>query len=351
MCRGGRMFAPTKVWRRWHRKINVNQKRYAVSSAIAASALPALVMARGHRIQRVEELPLVVENDFEKLKKSKACVLALQKLKINAELTRCKSRYKRAGKGKARNRRFRHRTGPLIVYNSNRGIVQAARNIRGVDLCHVNRLNLLKLCPGGHVGRLVIWTEDAFRKLNSIFGTSNKASSIKGGYLVPKPLMTNSDLNRIINSQEVQVSLESKKPVERTTRKVNPLRRPRLYAKLNPLFEQQYKEILEQKVKESQLPTTLSLLKPEKKKQKVKITITPQQKQQMKKYWDLVIGESIFKTRDRLDAERAAVKAKLAQLAKEKAGLDLLESGSGAQPAKPKEAKKPAPKDSDQDSD
>ncbi len=29
MCRGGHMYAPTKVWRRWHRKINVNQKRCA----------------------------------------------------------------------------------------------------------------------------------------------------------------------------------------------------------------------------------------------------------------------------------------------------------------------------------
>lgn len=53
MCRGGRMFAPTKVWRRWHRKINLNQKRYAVASALAASALPSLVMARGHRIEQV----------------------------------------------------------------------------------------------------------------------------------------------------------------------------------------------------------------------------------------------------------------------------------------------------------
>merc|ERR1712066_83927 len=25
MCRGGRMFAPTKTWRRWHRKINVSR--------------------------------------------------------------------------------------------------------------------------------------------------------------------------------------------------------------------------------------------------------------------------------------------------------------------------------------
>jgi len=39
MCRGGRMFAPTKVFRRWHRKINTNQKRYAVCSAVAASAV------------------------------------------------------------------------------------------------------------------------------------------------------------------------------------------------------------------------------------------------------------------------------------------------------------------------
>ena len=47
MCRGGRMFAPTKTWRRWHRKINVNQKRYAMCSAIAASGSPALVMSKG----------------------------------------------------------------------------------------------------------------------------------------------------------------------------------------------------------------------------------------------------------------------------------------------------------------
>ena len=49
MCRGGRMFAPTKTWRRWHRHINVNQRRYALCSALAASAVPALIMAKGIR--------------------------------------------------------------------------------------------------------------------------------------------------------------------------------------------------------------------------------------------------------------------------------------------------------------
>ena len=62
MCRKGRMFAPTRIWRKWHRKINLNQKRYAVASALAASALPSLVMARGHRIAEVPEIPLVVSN-------------------------------------------------------------------------------------------------------------------------------------------------------------------------------------------------------------------------------------------------------------------------------------------------
>merc|ERR1719482_2361010 len=52
MCRGGRMFAPTKIWRKWHSKSNVTQKRYALASALAASAVPALVMSRGHRIDQ-----------------------------------------------------------------------------------------------------------------------------------------------------------------------------------------------------------------------------------------------------------------------------------------------------------
>ena len=56
MCRGGRMFAPTKIWRKWHVKTNQNQKRYATTSALAASALPSLVMARGHKIDNIYEV-------------------------------------------------------------------------------------------------------------------------------------------------------------------------------------------------------------------------------------------------------------------------------------------------------
>merc|ERR550539_671327 len=53
MCRSGRMFAPTKTWRKWHHRINTNQKRYAMCSAIAATGIPSLVMSKGHRIEEI----------------------------------------------------------------------------------------------------------------------------------------------------------------------------------------------------------------------------------------------------------------------------------------------------------
>eukprot|EP00961_Rhodomonas_salina_P196070 2646676-Rhodomonas_salina.1 len=54
-CRGGRMFNPTKTWRKWTAKTNNNERRVAVCSALAASSVPALLMARGHRVGNVNE--------------------------------------------------------------------------------------------------------------------------------------------------------------------------------------------------------------------------------------------------------------------------------------------------------
>merc|ERR1712137_596646 len=65
MCRGGRMFAPTKVWRRWFVKTSLNHRRFATASALAATALPALVLARGHRVEEIEEVPLIVSSEIE----------------------------------------------------------------------------------------------------------------------------------------------------------------------------------------------------------------------------------------------------------------------------------------------
>eukprot|EP00741_Cyanophora_paradoxa_P024457 tig00022075_g23614.t1 len=236
MCRGGRMYAPTKIWRRWHRKINQNQRRYATASALAASAVPALVMARGHKIDEIPEVPLVVGNGIESITKTKNAVALLQRFKAYADVERVKSSRKvRRGKGKLRNRRHVQRRGPLVVYNKNNGIVKAFRNIPGVELCKVDRLNLLQLAPGGHLGRLIIWSQGAFERLDALYGTFRKAASLKNGYRLPRPMMSNPDLARIINSDEIQsVVRPSIKQKKYHARKKNGLRNLGVMLKLNP---------------------------------------------------------------------------------------------------------------------
>ena len=58
----------------------------------------------------------------------------------------------------------------------------------------------LQLAPGGHLGRFCIWTKSAFEKLDKIFGTTTVASQVKKGYKLPRSVMTNGDLTRLINS-------------------------------------------------------------------------------------------------------------------------------------------------------
>merc|ERR1712119_118368 len=209
MCRGGRMFAPTKTWRRWHRPINQKQRRYAICSALAASAIPSLLMARGHQVEGIPEVPVVCTNSIESLTKTKAAVALLKGLNAYDDVEKCQqSKQIRSGKGKMRNRRYVMRRGPLVIYNEDHGIKQAFRNLPGVELISVDRLNLLKLSPGSHLGRFCIWSEGAFQKLDSIYGTLRKPPTEKSNFKLPRAKITNADLPRLINSDAVQTVLK-----------------------------------------------------------------------------------------------------------------------------------------------
>jgi large subunit ribosomal protein L4e len=236
MCRGGRMFAPTKTWRRWHRRINVNQRRYALTSALAASAIPSLVLSKGHRIEQIPEVPLVLSDKVQEIKKTKEAVTVLHKLKIWPDIEKVKSsRRFRAGIGKMRNRRRIQRRGPIVIYSQDNGITRAFRNIPGITLINVDRLNLLKLAPGGHVGRFCIWTESAFKKLDAIYGTWATASKVKAHYNLPMPKMTTTDLSRLLKSDEVQKALRPpKKGLKKRVIKRNPLKNHAVLQRLNP---------------------------------------------------------------------------------------------------------------------
>jgi large subunit ribosomal protein L4e len=236
MVRGGRMFAPTRIWRKWHRKINVNQRRFAVASALAASALPALVTARGHRIEKVPEVPLVLEDAVESIQKTAQAVKVLAKIGADADVEKVKDSKKvRTGRGKTRNRRYVTRRGPLIVYANANGAEKAFRNIPGVELANVERLNLLQLAPGGHLGRFIIWTRSAFEQLDALYGTYSKKSAKKADYTLPRHIMNNANLGRLINSDEIQSVLRAGKYTSfRRHHKKNPLKNLGAMVKLNP---------------------------------------------------------------------------------------------------------------------
>merc|ERR1712020_668354 len=237
MCRGGRMFAPLKTWRRWHKRCNINQRRYAMTSAIAATGVPALVMAKGHKVDEVPEIPLVVSNAAQEYKKTKQAVDLLKQLGAWDDVKRVyATRRMRAGGGKSRDRKHVQKLGPAIIYAQDNGIVRAFRNIPGVEVLDVNNLNVLRLAPGRHVGLFLIFTEDAFKALDTIYGNFSAGSSSKKNWSIPSAVIQNSDLQALLQSDEVQSVLNAPKAsdtIKRSTKK-NPLNNIRAMLKLNP---------------------------------------------------------------------------------------------------------------------
>ena len=172
----GRAGHPPTSEKKIVKRIPKKEKRLALFSAIAATASRETVAKRGHAIEDILEIPLVVTDDFESLKRTKEVEETLIHLGILSEIYRVReSRNTRAGKGKSRGRKMKQAIGPLLVVAENRGIVEAAENIPGVDVVIVKNLNAELLAPGTHLGRLTVWTNSAIGKLNELYGEGEKA--------------------------------------------------------------------------------------------------------------------------------------------------------------------------------
>lgn len=165
--KGIKAHAPTAK-KKFDKKINKKEKKKAIRSGISSTSKKEWVVKRGHRIGDIE-VPIIIENKFESLKKTKEVKEVLENLGLKKELGRVKKRKIRSGKGKSRSRKYKKKVGPLIVIQEDKGIVKAARNIPGVDVILVNNLNAEVLAPGTHPGRLTIFTEGAIDKMREIF--------------------------------------------------------------------------------------------------------------------------------------------------------------------------------------
>jgi large subunit ribosomal protein L4e len=97
--------------------VNLKQKRHAVASALSASAITPLVQARGHRVDEVINLPLVVDDKLEGVEKTKEFIKFLKRVGAYADVERVDNAKKiRPGVGKLRNKKYKQRKGPLVVY-------------------------------------------------------------------------------------------------------------------------------------------------------------------------------------------------------------------------------------------
>ena len=168
---GGRSAHPPESKKNIRKKLPKKEMRLALRSAIAATGSKEIVASRGHMVEDVPDFPLVVVDEIQSLKRTKEIEEALINLGVWPDIFRVKeSRKIRAGKGKMRGRKMKQAVGPLLVIANNDGVAEATRNLPGMEVASVENLNAELLAPGTHPGRLTVWTNSAFEKLETVFG-------------------------------------------------------------------------------------------------------------------------------------------------------------------------------------
>jgi large subunit ribosomal protein L4e len=165
-ARGGRQAHPPKIEAMLKsKKINKKEKLKAFLSALAATASNAAVKKRYSSMENLKlNLPIIFDsailnmkiNDFKKLIK-----------KVLGDAASCAFREKnvRAGKGKARGRKYKKSRGLLIVAASDEKM-----KCKEFEIVNVKNLNMEQLAPGGIAGRLVVFTEKSVEELRNFGG-------------------------------------------------------------------------------------------------------------------------------------------------------------------------------------
>ena len=165
--RGGKLAHPPKVEKDIVEKMNKKEYALALKSAVASTANADLVKERGHKFDDKLAFPIIVEEKVTQIVKTSDVLEVLGNLGLGEDLDRTKPRKVRAGKGKRRGRRYKRKTGPLIVVADDCDLLSAGRNLAGVEVCRVRDLNVEMLAPGTYAGRATVWTEGALDVLSA----------------------------------------------------------------------------------------------------------------------------------------------------------------------------------------
>ena len=162
---GGRRAHPPRPDRDWSEKMNKKEKKLARNSAYAAISDNTIVQQRGHKFDEKLTLPVVIEDKFEKTKKTSDVIEILEKIGVYDDVLRAKNgKHVRAGKGKRRGRRYKTPKS-LLVISDNDNVKNVCRNLPGVDVVSPELVNVEHLAPGGDPGRLTIISKSSLNKI------------------------------------------------------------------------------------------------------------------------------------------------------------------------------------------
>lgn len=163
---GGRRAHPPRPEHYFTKKINVKERRLAISSALAATSSSDLVRSRGHRFKEGLSLPVIVEDGVEEIARTSDVMSFLAAIGLDEDINRASNgTHIRAGRGKMRGRRYRTPKSILIIASEGSSLIKGASNLPGVNATSPKGLNAEFLAPGGDPGRLVVISKKALSAL------------------------------------------------------------------------------------------------------------------------------------------------------------------------------------------
>lgn len=158
---GGRPAHPPRV-EHFQKKLKINEKEavIALQSVMAATGNIEFLRKRYSSMQNAKiELPLIISSDVLKLN-TKQFFAFLENILGEFFNVALKHKKQRAGKGKARNRRYKQNAGLLLVIGKDE-----EKKIGGIDVRRLDEIEISDLYP---LGRLTVYTEQAAKELNLV---------------------------------------------------------------------------------------------------------------------------------------------------------------------------------------
>tara|TARA_Y100000590_G_scaffold76593_1_gene84725 strand:+ start:15361 stop:16173 length:813 start_codon:yes stop_codon:yes gene_type:complete len=166
--RGGRQAHPPKAEKVIYKKINKQENKLALCSAIAATKSKELILQRGHKIEKIESFPLVVTDEIETVNQTKKMIKILGDMNLIQDVERLQNRKRRSGKVVLRGRTKKIGKSVLFVLLDSKNVKKSCDSIPGVDACSVKDLSVLDLAPGSDLIRLVVYSKKAIEEISKI---------------------------------------------------------------------------------------------------------------------------------------------------------------------------------------